>query len=168
AGGGILTINGSGFVSGASVKVGAKACANPRVLSASQITCTLPANGAGVYPVTVTNPEGQALPQVPLFNFEAVAPRWVGTNGVACITVCSQQNLISKASPEGSYCTSGEVIPASARGVISYVRGCRPNKSCPVQGPVNGATSQAQYCYGPRQVKNKQTTDITMGCYCGL
>ena len=168
AGGGVLTVNGSGFITGAVVKVGTKACANPQVVSANQMTCTFSADGAGFYPVTVTNPEGQTIAQTPSFVFELVAPRWVGTNGGNCITLCSQQNLISKPSPEGAYCSSGEVIPNSARGVINYARGCRPNRSCIAQGPVKGATSQAQFCYGPGQVKNREASDITMGCYCGL
>lgn len=168
AGGGVLTVNGIGFVTGAVVKVGTKACTNPQIVSANQITCTFPANGSGFYPVTVTNPEGQTIAQNPSFNFEAVAPRWVGTNGGTCITVCSAQNLNSKSSSEGANCTSGEVIPKSARGVINYVRGCSPKKNCSAQGIVSGATSQSRFCYGPGQRRNAQATDITMGCYCGL
>jgi hypothetical protein len=168
SGGGVVTVNGTGFVTGAVVKVGAKVCTNPQVLSANQITCTIPANETGFYLVTATNPEGQTTAQTPSFNFETVAPRWVGTNGGTCITVCSAQNLNSKSSSEGANCTSGEVIPKSARGVINYVRGCSPKKNCSAQGIVSGATSQSRFCYGPGQRRNAQATDITMGCYCGL
>lgn len=71
-------------------------------------------------------------------------------------------------SSEGAYCASGEVVPNSARGVITFSNGCKPNRACVAQGPVNGASNQAQYCYGPGQLKNNEKTDITMGCYCSL
>jgi hypothetical protein len=168
SGGGSFTVMGSGFLAGASVKIGSKTCVNPQIVSESQINCAIPENTAGSFPVSVTNSDGQSSSLSSSTYFEAVAPRWVGTNGGNCITLCSQQNLISKPSPEGAYCSSGEVIPNSARGVVNYARGCRPNRTCLAQGRVNGATSQAQFCYGPGQAKNREASDITMGCYCGL
>ena len=62
AGGGILTINGTGFVMGATVDLGGNACA---IVTGglNQITCTIPApapaNVAGSVDVVVTNPDMQ-------------------------------------------------------------------------------------------------------------
>lgn len=163
---GTVTINGDKFVSGATVKVGSQGCSSPNWISATQITCTIPVLSSGLHSVLVTNPEGQASGET--VKYEAVAPKWVKTNGLSCISVCNQQGLISKASPEGAYCASGEVVPASARGAITFSNGCKPNRQCAAQGPVKGAVHVAQYCYGPRQTRNKERTDITMGCYCSL
>jgi hypothetical protein len=58
SGGTLLTISGNSFVSGAAVAIGSNSCA---VLSSSssQIICTSPANLAGIYSITVTNPNKQ-------------------------------------------------------------------------------------------------------------
>ncbi|MFM8270396.1 MAG: IPT/TIG domain-containing protein, partial [Pseudomonadota bacterium] len=165
AGGGSLNLNGAGFVAGAVVKVGGQTCASPQIISQTQITCTIPNLPAGIHQVIVTNPEGQSSASV---SYEAVSPQWVQTKGGACVSVCSQENLISKPSPEGAYCASGELIPGSTRGVIKFSNGCKLNRSCAAWGLVNGAVNVAQYCYGPKQIRNKEKTDITMGCYCGF
>jgi hypothetical protein len=59
--GGMLTITGTGFQSGATVTVGGTACSNPAVTPTS-ITCTAPAKamGCGTAPVVVTNPDMQS------------------------------------------------------------------------------------------------------------
>jgi len=163
----LLTISGSQLVSGATAMVGTQTCTDPRWVSATQITCRTPVLPAGSHRISVTNPEGQSSP-TSTATFEVVLPRWVRTNGVSCVTVCSQQSLVSKPSPEGAYCASGEVIPASAQGMISFPNGCSPNRQCAAQGSVNGASHQGRFCYGPRQSKNNQRTDVTMGCYCSL
>lgn len=161
---GTLTVNGSGFLSGASVKIGTQTCNTSTWVSSSTITCSFTALPSGVHSVVITNPEGQLSGNT--VKFEVVNPKWVQTNGLSCVSVCSQQGLLSKPSPEGAYCTSGEVVPSSARGVISFTYGCMPNKTCAAQGRVNGSQNQTRYCYGPGQSRNNQKTDITVGCFC--
>src|SRR3569832_1100424 len=60
AGGGMLTITGTDFQTGATVTVGGTACANPTV-TATQITCTIPAKAqnCAVAAVVVTNPDSK-------------------------------------------------------------------------------------------------------------
>jgi hypothetical protein len=58
AGGTSVTIAGSGFASGATVTFGGNAATGVNVPSATSITCTTPAHGAGQVSVTVTNPSG--------------------------------------------------------------------------------------------------------------
>lgn len=62
AGGGTLTITGTGFQTGATVTVGGIACGNPNV-TATQITCTIPAKATtcGSADVVVTNPDTQTV-----------------------------------------------------------------------------------------------------------
>ena len=60
AGGTAITITGTGFVTGASVRFGAslRACTFVTVVSATSITCITPSGTAGVVDLTVTNPAG--------------------------------------------------------------------------------------------------------------
>ena len=57
AGGTAITITGTGFVTGAGVRVGAtlRACTSVTVVSATSITCITPSGTAGVGDLTVTN-----------------------------------------------------------------------------------------------------------------
>lgn len=62
AGGGMLTITGTGFQTGATVTVGGTACSNPTITDTS-ISCTIPAKamGCGTAAVVVTNPDMQSV-----------------------------------------------------------------------------------------------------------
>jgi subtilisin family serine protease len=166
SGGGTLTLTGTGFVEGATIALGSRACTNVTWVSSQRISCKVPALSPGVYSVAVMNPEGQVSSDV--VNYEVVNSKWVQTDGGSCVTVCNAQGLVSLASSEGAYCASGEIIPASSRSVLKFTHGCKPNRKCVAQGPVSGAATSGQFCYGPRQTRNKERTDITVGCFCGL
>lgn len=58
-GGTTLTITGTGFVSGAGVKIGASDCTSVNVASTTSITCVTPAGSAGYADVKVTNVDTQ-------------------------------------------------------------------------------------------------------------
>ena len=57
-GGWTSTINGSGFLSTALVTIGGTACTSQTINSTSNISCTVPALGAGTYSVNVDNQNG--------------------------------------------------------------------------------------------------------------
>jgi len=59
AGGNTVTITGTGFVAGATVTIGGKTCTNVVVVSATSITCVVPAGVAGVVDVVVLNGDNQ-------------------------------------------------------------------------------------------------------------
>ena len=59
AGGTSVTITGTSFVSGATVKLGGTAATNVNVNSSTTITATTPAHAAGAVDVVVTNPDAQ-------------------------------------------------------------------------------------------------------------
>jgi hypothetical protein len=77
AGGTALTIGGSGFVAGATVKVGSSAATAVTVISSTTITATTPPGPASVVSVTVTNPDGQAGTRANGFTY--VAPPTVSS-----------------------------------------------------------------------------------------
>jgi hypothetical protein len=58
-GGTLITVTGSNFVSGATIKVGGVAATSVTVVSSTTLTARTPARPAGGYPVQVFNPNGQ-------------------------------------------------------------------------------------------------------------
>lgn len=167
SGGEIITLTGSGFLSGATVRIGSQVCGNVTLLSSTQIRCTTAPNPQGSHNVRVTNPDGQLSSIGAGTVFTVITPRWVATRGEACGTVCSREGLQSRLSPEGSYCTSGEQIPASAVRKVPFAYGCWPFKDCRSQG-TRSTVQVGQHCYGAGQRRDKGRTDITVGCYCDL
>lgn len=165
-GGTTLALQGSGFVRGATVKLGTLNCSAVKWTSASRMSCTLPALTPGSYSVSVVNPEGQVSPAQAAATFQVDSEKWVQTNGSSCGSVCQGQGYVSATDKTGASCSSGEIVPQSARGVIDFRNGCKPNRACSGQGPINGAASEGGFCYGPGQAKNNEKTDVTMGCYC--
>jgi hypothetical protein len=70
-GGTTVTINGGHYVSGTTVTFAGIVASNVKIVSAKQLTCITPVNpaGAGVFPVVVTNPDGQSSTRVKGFNY---------------------------------------------------------------------------------------------------
>jgi IPT/TIG domain len=58
AGGNTITITGTGFVSGATVKVGTVAATNVTYVSSTKLTAVAPAQAASTHNVYVTTPGG--------------------------------------------------------------------------------------------------------------
>jgi hypothetical protein len=166
-GGELLTINGAGFLPGAVVRLGTQICTSVTLVSSHEIRCRTPSNLESHLYVRVRNSDGQSTVANPASVIRVVAPKWLSTRGGACSSVCGSVGLSSKPSPEGSYCTSGELIPASAVGKVTYSNGCWPNRNCRAQG-VRAGTSVGQFCYGAAQRRDRSKSDITMGCFCDL
>ena len=70
-GGNAITINGSGFVSGAAVTIGGSP-ATGLSITAGQITATTPAGSIGAQTVTVTNPDGGSAALTGGFTYNAL------------------------------------------------------------------------------------------------
>ena len=78
AGGTTITITGSGFVSGATVRVNGVAATGVTFVSATQLRANTPAAAAGTYAVQVTNPDGQAGTLSGAYTYRGGADRHVG------------------------------------------------------------------------------------------
>jgi heme/copper-type cytochrome/quinol oxidase subunit 2 len=74
AGGTAVTITGTGFLSGATVKFGGTAATNVSVVSATSITATAPAHTAGKVDVVVTNSDGLSATLAQAFTYAPPAP----------------------------------------------------------------------------------------------
>ncbi len=71
AGGTTITLTGTAFVSGATVRVGGTAATNVAFVSATQLTARTPAGTAGARDVQVTNPDGQSATRTGGFTYTA-------------------------------------------------------------------------------------------------
>jgi len=74
AGGTAVTISGTNFLSGATVKIGGLAATSVTVVAATSITAITPAHAAGGVDVVVTNPDGQAATAVAGYTYRIPAP----------------------------------------------------------------------------------------------
>ena len=73
AGGTTITLTGTNFVSGATVRVGGTAATNVAFVSATQLTARTPAGTAGARDVQITNPNGQSVTRTGGFTYTAAA-----------------------------------------------------------------------------------------------
>jgi hypothetical protein len=95
AGGTTITLTGTNFVSGATVRVGGTAATNVVFVSATQLTARTPAGTAGARDVQVTNPNGQSATRTGAFTYAvrntpiitSVSPAFGPTAGGTLITV---------------------------------------------------------------------------------
>jgi hypothetical protein len=98
AGGTLITLTGTNFVSGATVRVGGVAATSVTFVGASQVTARTPVGTAGARDVLITNPNGQAAVRVGGFTYtttststaltaKAVSPLSGPTSGGTVITV---------------------------------------------------------------------------------
>lgn len=78
-GGTPVTITGSGFVSGATVRFGSTLATNVVVSSSTRITAVTPARAAGTVSVQVTNPDGQSGARSNAFTYQKTSSPAVST-----------------------------------------------------------------------------------------
>ena len=98
-GGTSVTLSGSNFLSGATVKFGSAAATNVVVVNNTTITVITPANSSGAVNVTVTNPDGQssALNSAYTYNLPpsltSASPSVGSTNGGTSVTLSGSSFL---------------------------------------------------------------------------
>jgi hypothetical protein len=73
-GGSVLTVIGTGFVNGATVRVGSTAAASVTFVSATEVRATTPAGSAGAVAVQLTNPDTQSASRGNAFTYTNTAP----------------------------------------------------------------------------------------------
>jgi beta-glucanase (GH16 family) len=84
AGGTGVTINGSNFVSGATVSIGGSAAGNVTFVNTNTLTAVTPANSAGAKNVVVTNPDTSSATLTNGFTY-AAAPTFAGLSSVTAM-----------------------------------------------------------------------------------
>lgn len=73
-GGQRVTISGTNFISGSTVGIGAVACSDPVVESATALTCTTGAHGLGQANVVLLSPDGRKATAANLYQYEIPTP----------------------------------------------------------------------------------------------
>ena len=111
-GGTVVTIYGTGFVTGATVTIAGTAATNVKWIGPSFITATSPAHAAGSGDVVVTNPGGQTASIAGGFIYADHAGSWSGTT--------SQGQAIS------FKVDSTNMITTMTYGVTVVQNGCGP------------------------------------------
>ncbi|HVV67086.1 MAG TPA: IPT/TIG domain-containing protein [Candidatus Saccharimonadales bacterium] len=122
-GGDSVTLSGSGFVAGATVKFGSNAASNVTVVNSSTITLTTPANNVGSSSITVTNPDGQAATLSGGFTYmnpppapASIAPDHGPTSGGTSVTITGSDFI----PPSTSSNTWSTVAGKSTQSTFGY------------------------------------------------
>jgi large repetitive protein len=112
AGGTAITISGTNFLAGATVKLGGVAASGVTVVGATSITAVTPAHAAGAVDVTVTNPDGQAGTLNSAFTFSAGPP----------VVVVHLQTVSKNAGGGTTLSAALPVIPGAGKLVVVTVQ----------------------------------------------
>lgn len=124
-GGGTLTVYGENFqIGGVSVTVGGQDCGFITYISPREITCVLPTLPAGVYDVSVTNPDAQSTTFTGAFSYYRTAAVYVsdGTGEIFQYTIHPETGLLSSMSVDSvltATTPTDVVIDPSGRHVYS-------------------------------------------------
>ncbi len=121
AGGNLITASGTGFITGATATLGGITCTSPTVISATSFTCIAPAKAAGIYPLSITNPDTQigslssAYTYFPFPTLTSVSPTNGKLAGGTSITLTGTGFRTGMSVTVGaSACTSVNVISATS------------------------------------------------------
>jgi hypothetical protein len=116
AGGQTITLNGTGFVAGASVLINGSAVGVVSVVSSTVITFTSPANTTGSYVVYVINPDGSTAIAIPGIQYSGT-PSWTtaaGTLGNVYETASFTQTVTATGDAPITYSVASGSIPPGA------------------------------------------------------
>jgi hypothetical protein len=150
AGGTTVTITGTNFVTGASVKFGTAAATNVSVSSSTTITATTPANAVGAITVTVTNTGGQSGSLTNGFTYVAPTPTVtsvspnIGSTVGGTITTVIGTNFISGATVKfGSSAATNVTVNSSTTITATTPAGSAGAVTVTVTNPGGPSTSLA-------------------------
>ena len=126
AGGQTITLNGSGFGSGAAVYIGGSIASSVTIVSSTQVTFTSPAKSAGTYTLNLVNTDGASASYIVGMQYSGV-PAWstsagsigsVSSGGSASFTVAATGDAPVTYSVTSGSLPTGLTLN-SASGVIS-------------------------------------------------
>ena len=139
-GGTAVTITGTGFLAGATVKLGGTAATGVTVVSSTSITATTPAHAAGAVSVVVTNSDAQTgtltngytyTTSNPAPTVSAITPNSGTANGGTAVTITGTGFLAGATVKLGGTAATGVTVvsstsitattPAHAAGAVSVV-----------------------------------------------
>ncbi len=121
AGGTLITITGTGFISGATATVGGVTCTTPNVSSSTTMTCTTGAHAAAVTSIIVTNSDTQSGTGTNLYTYQpaptvtGISPSSGFSSGLTAVTLTGTGFLSgATVSIGGSTCNTPVVVSATS------------------------------------------------------
>jgi hypothetical protein len=152
AGGQTITLNGSGFLPGASVLINGVTVSVVSVVNSTQITFTSPANAAGSYILYVINTDGSTAISIPGIQYSGT-PNWTtpaGTLGTVYETASINQTLVANGDAPITYSVLSGTLPP----------GSTLNSNGTLSGTTQATASSTTYTFTVRATDNElQDTD---------
>lgn len=154
-----ITLNGTGFDTGATVTVDGVACASPTVVSATQITCTAAAHASGVVDVVVTNPDGITSTYASSFSYKTIAKLITVMSPVIVDStlVNSTRDFMLTVTNTGEITASSIAVSSAPTAPFNWTGGTFPGTdgSCSNTLP-GGASCKLQMRFSPTSVGTGQ------------
>ena len=161
AGGTAVTITGTNYAAGATVKFGATAATNVVVVSGTSITATTPA-GSGAVTVTVTNSNGQSGSLTNGFSYTGTVA--ISFGQVASATPQSATASVAVTYPAAETAGDLNVVVVGwndTTATVQSVRDSAGNTYSPAIGPTIGAGLQQSIYYAAGIVGGNNTVTVT-------
>lgn len=133
-----VTVTGTGFLTGAVVRIGGSVCTSPTVVSSTSITCTAPAKAAATYDIVVTNTDTQSGTLAASFSYQgaptvsSVSPSFgdvgggqvltvTGTNFLAgaLVTISGTSCAVSSVAATSITCTTGAKLAGTYDVIVT-------------------------------------------------
>ena len=115
AGGESITINGTGFITGASVTIGGTAAGAVSFVSATELTVTTPAKTAGDYDIVVTNTDGGSATSINGISYNGI-PAW--TTAAGSLGTFASDTTISTITLQATEPDSGTITFSITNGTL--------------------------------------------------
>ena len=155
AGGGIITITGTGFLAGDTVKFGTLSCTPLTVVSSTSITCTVPANATlGAVDVSVTDLYSQVGTALSAYTYRgapivsSVSPSSGALAGSTLITITGSGFYTGAlVSVGGSACTSVTVISPTSITCLTASHGAGATAIVVTNADTQSGTLNSAYTY---------------------
>jgi len=110
-----ITINGTGFITGASVTIGGTAAGSVSFVSATELTITTPAKAAGDYDIVVTNTDGGTATSINGISYNGV-PAW--TTAAGSLGTFASDTTISTITLQATEPDSGTITFSITNGTL--------------------------------------------------
>ncbi len=114
-GGESITINGTGFITGASVTIGGAAAGAVSFVSATELTITTPAKAAGDYDIVVTNTDGGSATSINGISYNGI-PAW--TTAAGSLGTFASDTTISTITLQATEPDSGTITFSITNGTL--------------------------------------------------
>ena len=162
-GGTPVTITGTGFLSGATVKLGGTTATNVTVTSSSTITATTPAHAAGTVDVVVTNTDGQSGTLSGGYTYTSSTGGSIGFVQVNYKTSNPSGSTLAVAYPAAQTAGNLNIVVVGwndTTAAVSSVTDSRGNTYTRAVGPTTGTALSQSIYYAKNIIAGSNTVTV--------